>query len=49
MTPLFAIMAALWALEDVLRTQPLTETERDALIDAVSKTILKKRRRKLKV
>jgi hypothetical protein len=39
MTPLFRILATLWALEDVLLQQPLSDAERDALIDAVLKAI----------
>ena len=45
MVSLNEIIIALWALEDVLSKNDLPEAQRDALILAVSKAILSKRRR----
>jgi hypothetical protein len=38
--PLSEIMKALWALEDVLAKQPLTDDQRRALISAVFASLI---------
>ena len=37
--PLHVVMLALWALQDTLAQNPLTDEQRDALIQAVASAI----------